>query len=66
VDNDRNAQPQEFSTGYGNRMTVSVNLATGKARVLNDAETAREAAEATRRAADKSNEVVVLASSASL
>src|SRR3712207_1154428 len=49
---ERNVQPQEFSTGYGNRMTVAVNLATGQARVLSDAETAREAAEATRRAAD--------------
>jgi hypothetical protein len=57
-------QPQEFSTQKGNTLAVSMSLATGQARVLDSAETVREAAEATRRAADKSSQVRVFSSNA--
>ncbi len=57
-------QPQELSTARGNFLTVLINLATGQSRVLNDAETARAAADATRRQADKSSDLLVLTSSA--
>jgi hypothetical protein len=58
------AQPQELSTARGNFLTVLANFATGQSRVLDDAETTREAAEATRRQADKSNGLLMLSSSA--
>jgi hypothetical protein len=58
-------QPQEFSTQKGNTLAVAISLATGQARILGSAEMAREAAEATRRAANKGSEVRVFSSSAS-
>jgi hypothetical protein len=57
-------QPQELSTGRGNFLTVMLNLATGQARVLNDAETARAAADATRRQADRSDLLMLSTSAA--
>jgi hypothetical protein len=59
-------QPQELSTGRGNFLTVLVNLATGQNRILDDAETARAAADATRRQADKSSQLRVLTTSSAL
>jgi len=61
---DRN-QPREFSSGRKNYAVVRASLATGQARVLDSADTAQEAAEATRRAAAKNDDVPILASSAS-
>jgi len=58
-------QPQELSSGRDNYAVVRVSLATGQARVLSDADTAQAAAEATRRAATKNEDVPILASSAS-
>ncbi len=58
------AQPQEQSTARGNFLTVAINLATGQSRALDDAETARAAAEAARRQADKNGGVLMLGSSA--
>lgn len=57
-------QPQELSTSRDNSLTVMINLSTGQSRVLNDAETARAAADATRRQADNQSALFVLASSA--
>jgi len=58
------AQPQELSTARGNFLMVSINLATGKTRVLDDAEAAHAATDATRRRADKHSDLLVLSSSA--
>jgi hypothetical protein len=58
-------QPQELSTARGNFLTVLLNLATGQSRVLDDAEAARAAADATRRQANSSSGVQMLSSSAS-
>jgi hypothetical protein len=57
-------QPQELSTARGNFMTVLLNLATGQSRILDDAEAARAAADATRRQANSSSGVRMLSSSA--
>jgi hypothetical protein len=57
-------QPQEHSTARGNFLTVLINLSTGQSRILDDAETARAAADATRRQADKNSDLLVLTSSA--
>jgi len=56
--------PQELSTASGNFLTVLVNLATGRSRVLDDAEAARAAADATSRQANGSSGVRMLSSSA--
>jgi hypothetical protein len=58
------AQPQELSTGRGNFLTVLLNLATGQSRILDDAEAARAAADATRRQANRTGDVLLLSSSA--
>jgi hypothetical protein len=58
-------EPRELTTGRGNFMTVLLNLATGQVRVLDDAEAANAAAEATRRQASTTGEVLLLSSSAS-
>ena len=58
-------RPQASSMARDNFAVVRINLKTGRVKKLDDAETAREAAEATRRAADKSKSVVVFASRAS-
>ncbi len=55
-------QPRELSTARGNFLTVLVNLASGQSRVLDNAEAARAAADATRRMAG-SSELLVLTSS---
>jgi hypothetical protein len=57
-------QPQELSTTRGNFLTVMIDLSTGQSRILDDAETARAAADATRRQADCKSALLVLASSA--
>jgi hypothetical protein len=57
-------QPQELSTSRDNFLTVTINLSTGQSRVLNGAETARAAADATGRQADNKSALLVLASSA--
>jgi hypothetical protein len=57
-------QPQELSTARGNFLTVLLNLATGQSRVLDDAETARAAADAARRQATRTGDVLLLSSSA--
>lgn len=62
---DHRDQPQELSSSRGNYAVVRVDLVRGRARVLDDADTAHEAAEATRRAATKNADVPILASSAS-
>ena len=56
-------QPQELSTGRGNCLTVLINLAAGQSHVLDDAEAARAAADATRRQANRSSDLLVLSSS---
>jgi hypothetical protein len=55
-------QPQEFSTGRGNFLTVALDLTRGQSRVLSDAEAARAAAEATRRQARGNADVLMLSS----
>ena len=57
-------QPQELSTTRDNFLTVMIDLSTGQSRVLDDAETARAAADATRRQADSKSAPLALASSA--
>jgi hypothetical protein len=59
-----NDQPRELSTARGNFLTVLVNFATGQSRVLDDAETARAAADATRRQAGQCGDVLLLSSRA--
>jgi hypothetical protein len=56
-------QPQELSTARDNFLTVMIDLSTGQSRVLDNAETARAAADATRRQADNKSALLVLASS---
>ncbi|MDX6704630.1 MAG: hypothetical protein QOI48_476 [Solirubrobacteraceae bacterium] len=62
---DHKDRPQELSSARGNFAVVRIDLVTGQSRVLNDADSAQEAAEATRRAALKNDDVPVFASSAS-
>jgi hypothetical protein len=57
-------QPQGLSTGRGNFLAVMLNLATGQTQVLDDAEAARAAAEATRRQASRSSDLLMLSTSA--
>jgi len=57
-------QPREFSTARDNFLTVLIDLAAGQSRILDDAEAARAAADATRRQADKNSDLLVLTSSA--
>jgi hypothetical protein len=59
------SRPQASSTARDNFAVVHINLKTGKVRKLNDAEGAREAAEATRRAADRSKGIVAFTSGGS-
>jgi hypothetical protein len=44
---EHDAQPRQLSTARGNFLTVLVNLATGQARTLDDAEAARAGTDAT-------------------
>jgi hypothetical protein len=61
----REGQPRELSTARGNFVNVRVSLATGRVEKLDNAEAAREAAEARRRAATKNRDVPIFASSSS-
>jgi hypothetical protein len=56
-------QQHELSSARGNFLTVLIDLATGQTRTMDDAEAVREAAEATRRQADKSGGLLLLSSS---
>ncbi len=55
--------PREFSTARGNFLTVMLDLAKGRVRVLSDPNAAQEAVDATRRAMEEGKNVVVLAAS---
>jgi hypothetical protein len=57
-------QPHEFSTGRGNFLTVMLDLVRGQTRVLDDAEAAREAADAARRQAHRGDDLLTVGSSA--
>jgi hypothetical protein len=61
---DSEIQPQELSTGRGNFMTVLIDLVSGQSHVLSDAEIACAAAEAARRQASRSGDLLMLSSGA--